>query len=861
MRILSKKSKGIFSLCFLVFFSFSFLHAQKPKQKVTKIKGQVIDADTKEALPFVNIGSLGTTVGTSTDFDGYYELESQWMTDKLVVSYVGYDSDTLDIELGKRQTINVELKSSSTSLKEVTITAKKRRYRRRGNPAVEFVRRAIKNKDKNRLEGQDYYEYKKYEKIELDINNITDKFRNRKIFNKFQFIFDNVDTSAINGKPYLPIYMQEGNSRVYYRKDPGEKKEYRDAMKVSNFDQLVDEKTISQLMKLMYQDIDIYKNNVDVVGIQFVSPLSTISPFYYHFYINDTIEVNNIKCIDLAFQPANKQNFGFKGNLAISLDSNYTVLKVDMGITDQINLNWVTDLRVNQEFSKKGDVWILSKDQLILDFQITKKGFGFFGRKSTSYQDHIVNTPPDNSVWSGVKNKIDAEDMFEKDDAYWEANRPVALTQGEASVYEMVDTLQSIPRFKTTVNLINFLATGYIPVGPIDIGPTNGFYGFNDVEGDRVRFGGETNRKFSKKLMLQGQILYAFGDQKWKYSTQALFSFNKDFMENPRHHILVRQQHDTNFPGQRLEFINEDNFLLSFKRGIADKMILFTSSRIEYLRELNTDFSYQFAFERRRERPIGSLAFNYFENEVLQSLPHVDVSEISTRLRWAPNEEFLQGRNYRTNLFNRYPIFTFNYQFGIQDLIGSDYNYHRMTLNIFKKFNFSFLGIAHAYVEGGKIFGEVPFNLMFLPRANQTYSYQTFSYNMMNFLEFVSDEYVSVNILYFMNGYILNKLPLIKKLKLREVFTFKMLYGRVTDKNNPNLDPSLVQFPTDALGNPTTFILSEKPYMEGSVGIANIFKVLSIDLVQRFNYLENPDLPELFGVKGLGIRFRMGLEF
>jgi hypothetical protein len=857
MQLLFKKSKGIFSLCFLLFFSLSFLQAQK----VTKVKGQVIDADTKEALPFVNIGSLGTTVGTSTDFDGFYELESQWMSDKLIVSYVGYDTDTIDIVLGKRQKINVELKPSSTSLKEVTITAKKRRYRRRGNPAVDFVKRAIKNKEKNRLEGQDYYEYRKYEKIELDINNITDKFRDRKIFNQFQFIFDNVDTSAINGKPYLPIYMQEGNSKIYYRKDPKDKKEYRDAIKVSNFDQLVDDRTVAQLVKLMYQDVDIYQNNIDVVGIQFVSPLSNIAPFYYHFYINDTIEVNNIKCIDLAFQPANKQNFGFKGNIAISLDSNFTVLKVDMGITDQINLNWVTDMRVKQVFSKEGDVWLLSKDQLILDFQITKKGFGFFGRKSTTHTDHIINQPPDENVWSGVQKKIDAEDLFEKDEKYWEDIRPFPLTESEASVYKLVDTLQTIPTVKTALNVINFVSTGYIPVGPVDIGPVNGFYSFNDTEGNRIRFGGETNQKFSPKLRLQGQLLYAFGDQKWKYSTQALYSFNSDLMENPRHHILVRHQHDTNFPGQRLAFINEDNFLLSFKRGRSDRLILFTSTKVEYLRESDSDFSYKLGFEHRRDQPIGALAFNYIEDEVQKTIKAVDVAEFSMNLRWAPNEEFLQGRTYRTNLFNRYPIFKLDYQFGAPNLLGSDYDYHRITLNIFKKFNFSFLGIMHVYLEGGKMFGQVPYNLMFLPRANQTYSYQTFSYNMMNFLEFVSDQYVSFNGLYYMNGYLLNKIPLIRKLKLREVFTFKLLYGKVSDKNNPSIHPELIQFPTDDFGNTLTFNLINEPYMEGSVGIANIFKVLSVDLVQRFNYLDNPNIPVLFGVKGLGIRFRMGLEF
>jgi hypothetical protein len=862
MQLLLKKSKGIFSLCFLVFFSFSFLQAQNPKQKITKIRGKVIDAETKEALPFVNIGSLGTTVGTSTDFDGFYELESQWVTDKLIVSYVGYDTDTVNIVIGKKQKIDIELKPSSTSLNEVTIIAKKRRYRRRGNPAVEFVKRAINNKDKNRLEGQDYYEYRKYEKIELDINNITEKFRDRKIFNQFQFIFDNVDTSAINGKPYLPIYMQEGNSKIYYRQSPEDKKEYRDAIKVSNFDQLVDDRTISQLVKLMYQDVDIYDNNIDVVGIQFVSPLSNISPFYYHFFINDTIMVNNIKCIDLAFQPANKQNFGFKGNLAISLDSNYTVLKVDMGITDQINLNWVTDMRVKQEFSKKGEVWIISKDQLVLDFQITKKGFGFFGRKSTTYSDHIVNQPPADSIWDGVKNKIDADDLFEKDEKYWEEIRPFPLTTGEASVYKLVDTLQTIPTVKTALNVINFFSTGFIPVGPLDIGPINGFYSFNEEEGDRIRFGAETNRKFSSRLRLQGQVLYAFGDQKWKYSTQALYSFNKDFMDNPRHHILFRHQHDTNFPGQRLAFVNEDNFLLSFKRGRTNRLILFTSTRIEYLRELDSDFSYQLGFERRRDRPIGALAFNYTDPEDQErSIAEVDVSEFSLNLRWAPNEEFLQGRTYRTNLFNRYPIFKLDYQYGAPNLLGSDYDYHRVTLNVFKKFNLSFLGIMHIHLEGGKMFGQVPYNLMFLPRANQTYSYQTFSYNMMNFLEFVSDQYVSFNGLYYMNGYLLNKVPLIRKLKLREVFTFKMLYGTVSDQNNPNLDPSLIQFPTDDDNNTSTFSLAKQPYMEGSIGIANIFKVLSIDLVQRFNYLNNPNIPVLFGVKGLGIRFRMGLEF
>lgn len=857
MQLFLEKSKLIISLCFLLLVSGIATHAQK----ITRVKGKVVDADTKELLPFVNISFVGTTVGTSTDFDGFYEIESQWVSDKIVASYLGYESDTVSIVLGKKQTINFELKSAATQLGEITIKAKKKRYRRKGNPAVAFVKRAIQNKDKNRLETQDFYEYKQYDKIELDLNNITDKFRNRRAFKNFQFIFENVDTSKINGKPYLPIYMQEENSRVYYRKKPREKKEYRDAAKVSNFKKLVNDETMAQLMNMMYQDVDIYKNNIEVVGVAFVSPLSTIAPFFYHFYINDTTEVNDIRCIDLAFQPANKQNFGFKGNLFVSLDSNYTVLKVDMGITEQINLNWVSDMRVAQEFTQSGKHWILSKDELLLDFQLSKRGVGFFGRKTSVYDDYVFNQAPDPSVWKSVEKKIDVDGLFEKDENYWEKNRPVALSKSESTVYELVDTLQTIPAFKTTLNVINFISTGFIPVGKIDIGPTNGFYSFNDVEGNRFRFGGETNLKFSKKLRLRGQLLYALGDQKWKYSSSVLYSFQNDFFENPQHFVSFTHQHDTNFPGQRLDFINEDNFLLSFKRGIADKMIFFTTNRLEYLKETSKNWTYHFTFEQRRERPIGTLSFLFKENEIQQSLSEIDITEVGLRIRWAPNEEFLQGRTYRTPLFNRYPILTLNYQYGIPELFNSDYDYHRVTLNIFKRFSFSFLGIAHLYLEGGKMFGEVPFNLMFLPRANQTYSYQTFSYNLMNFLEFVSDQYVSVNALYFMNGYLLNKIPFLRKLKWREVFTFKLLYGNVTDKNNPNLNPNLVQFPTDADGNPSTFSLSEKPYMEGSVGISNIFKIFTFDLVQRFNYLDNPQIPQLFGVSGLGIRFRMGLEF
>ncbi len=847
-------------LLFLLLFSIGF--TPLIAQKITKVKGTVIDAQTKEPLPFVNVAFVGTTVGTTTDFDGNFRLASQWASDKLMVSYIGYKPDTLDVTLGKSQTIDFAIESTSLNLEAVEVKAKKRRYRKRNNPAVDLIRNVIRNKNRNRLRGQDYFEYDKYEKVELDINNITDKFRERKVFNRFQFIFDNVDTSEINGKPFLPIYIQETASRIFYRKRPRATREYRKGVKMSGLDKYWDEQGVASIMDVLYQDVNIYDNNINVIDVQFVSPLSPIAPDFYKFYILDTVEINDRKCVDLAFLPRNKLDFGFTGNIYITVDSNYTVVKADLSINDQTNINWVDDLKITQEFTFADSVWLLTTDNMIIDFKLSKKGIGFFGRKAAIYSDHIFNTPRENDVYDGVSKLIDEPDAFDKPEDFWQATRPVPLTTSEQAVYSMIDTLQTIPAFRNTLDILNLLITGYWTFGPIDVGPVNGVYSFNDIEGGRLRLGGETNLNFNKKVQLEGQLIYGFGDEKFKYAAGLRYSFNKDFEMNPRHEIRLSYQHDTNFPGQRLAFVNEDNFLLSFKRGIIDRMIFFDSYRIDYLRELPSSFSYNFIVEHTKQAPLGILDFNYLATDGPRSLESIDATEFGLDLRFAPNEQFLQGRDFRYPILNKYPVFNLRYRMGVKDVFGGDYNYHRVTFDVFKKFNFSFLGYAHVNAEVGKVWGEeLPYLLTFLPRANQTYAYQTYSYNMMNFLEFVSDEFVSLNIRYYLNGFIFNKIPLFRRLKLREIVSFKLLYGRLTDGNNPNVNPGIIQLPTDAEGNATTFTLEDEPYMEASVGVGNIFKLITIDLVKRLNYLENPSTPELFGVRGLGIRFRFGVEF
>ena len=834
------------------------------KAKLTKVRGLVIDKDTKEPLPFVNVAFLGTTVGTTTDFDGKYEIETQWGSETIEVSYLGYISKSAKVNLGERNVIDFEIVSESLNLDEVVVKAKKKRYRKKNNPAVELMRKVIAKKGDNSLGSNDFYELKKYEKVELDINNITDKFKARKAFKKFQFIFDFLDTSEINGKPFLPIFLQEISSDIYYSKAANQTREVRNAIQATKLEGYLDEKSLTTIMDYLYDEVDIYKNNVILMGNQFTSPLAAIAPDFYRFYILDTIEYNGIPAVDMAFIPKIKGNFGFNGNMLISLDDDYQILKVDMGVVDDINLNFVQDLVVQQEFEKGPDgKYLLAKDKIIVDYNITKKGIGFFGKKTVHYTDHIFGKEKEASYYSGAENVVEAEDAWEVKEDYWEDKRPEELTAQEEGVYFMIDTLQQVPAFKRALNLVSFLTTGYTPVGKFDVGPVSSFYGGNSVEGFRLRVGGRTNVNFHPKLQVDSYVAYGFKDKRWKGALAFLYSFNENFEDNPKHYLRFGFNRETRFPGLELEFINEDNVFLSIRRGEANRMLLFDSWRGEYFRENNSNLTSTFTIEKLKQSPIGSLTFNFTDdNGEPSSLDNIKTTEVGAGFRFSPNADYFQGKVNRYPIFNKHPIFQLSYLGAFDNLLGSTHSYHKLRFGIFKRFYLSFLGFTNMEFEAGKIFGnEVPYVLLHIPRANQSYTLQRRSFNMMNFLEFASDRYVKLNLRHYFNGFFFNRIPLLKKLKLREVVTFKSIFGGLRDENDPTKNPNLIQYTTTADGQPETFSLSGTPYIEASVGVLNIFKVLRIDLIKRLTYLDNPNVPSLWGSRGLGIRGRVYVEF
>lgn len=830
-------------------------------QSVTKVTGTIKDAKTGEALPFVNVTFINSYVGTTTDLDGKFSIDTRFPTDSLQASYLGYTSLSLPVKKGQKQDLIFNMNSESLVLESVTVSAKKKKYSKKNNPAVELIRKVMKNKKNNRIESNEFYSYNQYEKIQFDLNNITEQFMNRKLLSSFKFIFDYVDTSEVNGKPYLPMFLRESYSTVYYRKNPEAKKEYKHGIKLTEFADKLDLTSIDELLDVLYQNVNIYDNSIEILAAQFISPVAPIAPNFYRFYIQDTLDINGINCIRLAFIPKNKKNFGFTGDLYISNDDKYAIRKVSMGILGDINLNFVRDMKIDQEFDEIDGTPVLTRDEITVDYSIAENGLGFFGTRDISYEDYSFTEPDDSGVFGGFEKSITADGAFDQTDEYWNTVRLNPLSDNQMGLYSMVDSLKNLKAYKQLVGGMNIILSGFVPAGVLDIGPYASFVSFNMVEGLRLKLGGETNYNLSKKLFLKGYGAYGFKDKAWKYSFSGTYSLFKPYFDNPRDYISAGISRETSFPGRELDFFNEDNFLLSFQRGVTNRMLFSDTYFIDYVNE-GLSFQYGLTLEHKIRRPYGALTLPYLDNQNEASfLDEIATTEIGVNFKFAPNEQFVQGRQYRTPIFNEHPVFRLTYKAGISDFLGGDYTYHKVNLNIFKRFYLKIVGHTNFEFEAGKTWGQLPYLLYFIPRANQTYAYQKRAYNMMNNLEFISDEFVSFQLAHFFNGFIFNRIPLWRELKLREVITAKVIFGRLTDENNPNLNPELAQFSQNEAGDLTTFTLNGTPYVETSFGFMNIFKFIRVDLVKRFTYLDNPNIPSLWGVDGLGIRGTFKVEF
>jgi len=823
------------------------------------LRGRVLDKSTQEGIGFATVAVIGGKQSTHTDDDGNFNLVIPSNQVKVRVSYVGYKDQLLPLDAG--QTIFEIQMESENEIAEVVVKRPKLKYSNKNNPAVELIRQVIEHKDENRLTGQQYVEYQQYEKVSLGLSNLSPDFKNKRIFKNYQFLFQH-DDSAKNERYILPAFIEEKVSNIYYRNDPKKTKQFIVAEQRAEFDpKFVDNNGLSAYFNKLYEKVDIYDNDIFLLTNQFLSPIASVAPTFYRYYITDTIKTATPWIVELSFFPRSKTDYLFQGKLYVTLDGQYAVQSAKLRVSKDINLNFVRDLNVDLAFEKDNlNKYYLSKSSLGIEFALTAKGKGIRGNRMVYYKNYVNGKAQPDDLYDGesvvkLENKAASPEQRE---SYWSTLRHEPLSTEEQYIYKNIDTLQLMPSFKRIMDISALLLSGYKQAGPVEIGPVNTFYSYNPVEGFRLRVGGRTTDALSTRFYSEAYVAYGFEDKKWKYFLSGTYSLNnKSVYRFPQHYIRGSFQRDTKIPGQNLEFIQEDNVLLSFKRGENESYLYNDIYRLEYKAEFKSNFSVTAGFSKWKQQPAGVLKYEIRpENGTPFLLRELNTTEASVGLRWAPHEEYYQGKLYRTPIFNKYPIFTFNYTAGLKGVLDGEYNYHSFTLGAFKRFYLSQLGYADVNVDGNIIAGSnIPFALLNVHRANQTYAYQLNSYNLMNFLEFISDHSAAVNIQYYMNGFILNKVPLLKRLKLREVFSFKALYGGLRHENNPTYNTNVPAWQTNTDGNISSFTFGNKPYMEASIGLNNIFKVLRVDYVRRLNYLDNPN------VSNWGIRARFKFDF
>jgi hypothetical protein len=824
--------------------------------QTTTVRGKVTDASTGKTMPYVTVTFSGTALAAKTNTKGDFEISSARPESKLQLNYIGYKVLTVNIKPGQTQELNLKLEEDTQRLNEVNITtAKHGRYRNNDNPAVELIRKVIENKSHNQMERYPELSYKQYDRLQVSLSNLKDGFQNKKLFRNHQYLFQKQDSNRIGGKLLLPIYLQEKLSKKYQTRNPDQEKTILLANKQVKFDSVViDNQGLAVYLERMYEDVNLYDNNVLIATTQFLSPIATLAPNFYKYFISDTINTSSTRIIELSFMPRNPADLLLEGKLYIADDGSYAVSKAFLTISNRANLNFVRGVQVSQEFSQLPNKrYYLHKSNLTVDFSISKqKGRGFTGERNQvidQIQTAILNA---DSVFAGKKLYV-APGAHNRSASYWSENRLEQVSDSTLKIYEHMDSLTNSNGFKTAMAVAGIFFNGYYITGLVEVGPFYTFYTFNGLEGLKLRLGGRTTTAFSTRYFLEGYVGYGFKDERWKGLASVAYALNnKSIYTYPQSFLRASVQRETYAPGQELRGNTEDDFISSFRRGINNRFLYNDFYKFEYIQEFENRLSFNLGFRRWTQRP--AMALDYYDGAGFQT-DAITSSELNLAIRYAPQEKFYQGKRSRVAVNNRYPIFNVRYAAGIKGLLGGEYDYHNLYGSINKRFYLSQLGITDLKVEGGYIFNKLPYPLLAIHKANQSYAYQVNAYNMMNFLEFVSDHYASINVDHGFGGFFLNKIPLLKRLKLREHASLKAIYGGVRAENNPNVDPRLMQFQSNAGGVRTTYTFGKVPYVEGSLGLGNLFKFLRVDVVRRFNYLDHPDVPKW----GLRAQFKVDL--
>ena len=832
------------------------------------IQGVVTDSLTNDPIPYLSVFYEGKGVGSITDNDGHYKVETRKGWNKLTFSAVGYVTKVVNIIPGVTKNLNVRMRPDDIMLDEVVVKPKREKYSRKNNPAVELMKKVIAHKNNNKLSENDYYQYNKYQKITMSLNDVTPEMLEKGMYKKMPFLKDQIELCEETNKFILPISVDETASQKIYRKHPKSEKTIIKGMSSTGVNELfATGDMLSTVLKDVFTDVNIYDNDIRLLQYPFISPISSSDAIsFYKFYIMDTTFVDKDKCFHLTFVPNNSQDFGFTGHLYVLADSSYTVKKCTMNLPKKSGVNFVDNMDIIQEFEQlPNGEWVLKTDDMIVEMTLMKIMQGFQIRRTTRYSDYAFDELPQ-QLFKRKGAEIKEADAMMRGDDFWNQYRPVPLTQTESSMDMLVKRLEQMPGFKYVIFVLKAFIENFVETGTkdnpskVDIGPVNTMISNNYIDGLRLRMSAQTTANLNPHLFLKGYYAYGFKDHRSKYMGEVEYSFNKkEYLprEFPKNSITFSYQYDVMSPTDKFLKTDKDNVFVSFKTSTVDQMSYVRNIALKYENETQFGLKTTVEVKHSTDEPTGGLA--YITNDDQKTLvPEIQTMEASLAFRYAPGETFVNTKQRRIPVSFDAPVFTLSHTTGFKGVLGGEYNFNLTEVGLYKRFWFSSWGKIDMFVKGGAQWNKVPFPLLIMPAANLSYILQRETFNLINNMEFLNDRYASLDVSWDLNGKIFNRIPLLKKLKWREAIGFKMLYGHLTDKNNPMKHPGdseLFLFPTRD-GRPTSFVMDPKtPYMECSVGIHNIFKILHIDYVCRLNYLDHPDANKW------GVRFMVMMTF
>jgi hypothetical protein len=807
-------------------FTFSilivFCFYTQANSQYTIVKGQIIDSISHQVLPNTKVQFLNTKTGTYSDSSGYFYLKSYYVSDTIFIQQFDYKKKKIKINIDQEQEITILLSPSLQVLNDIVILPPDE------FPSTTLHKKIIANKKINNKEKLDAYEYESYNKFQIDINNIDERFKKSNLVQNLDIVMNFLDSTE-DGKTYLPVFLSESISDNYFNKKPEHKIEIIKATKVSGFEQI----QINQLLGEMYMDMNIYNNFSHLFQKDFVSPIANNARSFYRFYIEDSMYRDKYWCYKLKYVPKRYGDLTFEGDMWIH-DTTFAINEISGKISPGANINYVQDLYFKQNFEQvEPDIWMLTNEEMIADLKLSEnsKLYGFFARKKSNRKKFKINKPLEKEFYLNNNTIAYADSAFTRDSIYWSKNRHIPITIQEKGINKMIDSLNNTRYFGMLKKGSYLLGTGYYTIGKFEIGNISSLISTNPTE--KIRFGiaYRTSNNFSKKIELSTKLAYGILDEKFKYG--FMFRYNTS---NKKRGLLsgfissdIEQMGQ--FPGASTV---GSTFNTLFRTGALDKLTFIEKKGITFEKDLKKDLILMLSAENKQLTALGLADYYSMNNTKINNLT---TTEIGFKIRYAKDEEFISGVYERISINSLYPIFSLTTSLGIKNIINSQFNYQKVEFQIEQNRNLGSLGRFKYYINFGKYFGSTVYPFLKIHEGNQSYWLSETTFNLLNYYEFISDTYTTGMIEQHWEGLLFNRIPTVRKLKWRLVTGIKGTYGTLNSSHSNQI--KLPNF---------TKRFNQIPYGEASFGVENIFKVFRIDFIWRLSH-NSPSISR-FGVRG-----------